>query len=407
MFFNRNLENAFMTASSSFSAVVLTGARQVGKTTFLRHISEPKRKYVSLDSLDYRKMAKNDPRLFLSNFPPPVIIDEIQYAPELLPYIKVMIDEARFKGKLDCNGMFWLTGSQQFHMMKDVTESLAGRIAVFNLLGLSNRELVDRGNQPFLPDTFTHDGMNMVGAPEFFKQIWRGSYPGIITRDDSDWNIFFDSYINTYIERDVRDLTQVADLGKFHSFIKAAAARTGQLLNYASLARDADVSQPTAKNWMSVLVTSGLVYLLYPFYKNLNKRMISTPKLYFVDTGLAAFLTNWNTPEVLNAGAMSGEFIETWCISELLKSYLHSGRQAPFFYYRDKEKREIDLLIENNGTLHPIEFKKSATLKKSDVATFRVLEKFKVPIGHGALISLSPENIMISENCSAIPAPFL
>lgn len=407
MFFNRNLENAFMAASSSFSAVVLTGARQVGKTTFLRHISEPKRAYVSLDSLDYRQMAKNDPRLFLSNFPPPVIIDEIQYAPELLPYIKVMIDEARFKEKSDCNGMFWLTGSQQFHMMKDVTESLAGRIAVFNLLGLSNRELVGRGNQPFLPDTFTHDGMDMTGAPDFFKRIWRGSFPGVITRDDSDWNIFFDSYINTYIERDVRDLTQVADLGKFHSFIKAAAARTGQLLNYASLARDADISQPTAKNWMSVLVTSGLIYLLYPFYKNLNKRMISTPKLYFIDTGLAAFLTNWNIPEVLSAGAMSGEFFETWCFSELLKSYLHSGRQAPFFYYRDKEKREIDLLIENNGVLHPVEFKKSATLKKSDVANFRVLEKFKVPIGHGALISLSPENIMISENCTAIPAPFL
>lgn len=407
MFFDRNLETAFKAASSSFSAVLLTGARQVGKTTFLRHIAEKERTYVTLDSLDYRQMAKNDPRLFLSNFPPPVIIDEIQYAPELLPYIKVMIDEARFKNASDCNGMFWLTGSQQFHMMKDVTESLAGRIAVFNLLGLSNRELSDQESRPFLPDTFSGNDMVMIDAPVFFKKVWRGSFPGVITRNDSDWSIFFDSYINTYIDRDVRDLTQVADLGKFYSFTKAAAARTGQLLNYASLARDADISQPTAKSWMSVLVTSGLVYLLYPFYRNLNKRMLSTPKLYFLDTGLAAFLTNWNTSEVLSAGAMSGEFFETWCFSELLKSYLHSGRQAPFFYYRDKEKREIDLLIENNGVLHPVEFKKSATLKKSDIATFRVLEKIKVPVGQGALISLSPENIMISENCSAIPAPLL
>ncbi|MDD5698606.1 MAG: ATP-binding protein [Victivallaceae bacterium] len=407
MFFNRNLETAFKAASSSFSAVLLTGARQVGKTTFLRHIAEKERTYVSLDSLDYRQMAQNDPRLFLSNFPPPVIIDEIQYAPELLPYIKVMIDESRFNDSGNSNGMFWLTGSQQFHMMKNVTESLAGRIAVFNMLGLSNRELANQRSRPFLPDTFSGNEMNMLNASDFFKRIWRGSFPGVITRKDSDWSIFFDSYINTYIDRDVRDLTQVADLGKFYSFIKAAAARTGQLLNYANLARDADISQPTAKNWMSVLVTSGLVHLLYPFYKNLNKRMISTPKLYFLDTGLAAFLTNWNTPEVLNAGAMSGEFFETWCFSELLKSYLHSGLQAPFYYYRDKEKREIDLLIEHNGVLHPVEFKKSATLKKSDIVTFSVIEKFKVPVGHGALISLNPENIMISENCSAIPAPWL
>ncbi len=407
MFIKRNLETAFKAANASFSVLLLTGARQVGKTTFLRHIAEKSRKFVSLDNLDYRLMAKNDPRLFLSNFPPPVIIDEIQYAPELLPYIKMMIDEARFKNSPDCNGMFWLTGSQQFQMMKGVTESLAGRVAIFNLLGLSNRELAGQANQPFLPETFSNNGITMVGAPEFFHRVWRGSFPGIITRTDSDWQIFYDSYVQTYVERDVRDLTQVGDLGRFFSFLKAAAARTGQLLNYSSLARDADISQPTAKSWMSILVTSGLAYLLYPYYKNLNKRMVSTPKLYFLDTGLAAYLTSWNTPQALSAGAMSGAFFETWCIAELLKSYLHSGLQAPFFYYRDKEMQEIDLLIEYNGILHPVEFKKSAALKKNDIANFGVLEKFKMPLGGGALISLSPETIMMTAKCHAVPAPLL
>jgi predicted AAA+ superfamily ATPase len=407
MFIKRNLEAAFKAANASFSILLLTGARQVGKTTFLRHIAEKNRKFVSLDNLDYRMMAKNDPRLFLSNFPPPVIIDEIQYAPELLPYIKMMVDETVFKNSPDRNGMFWLTGSQQFQMMKGVTESRAGRVAIFNLLGLSNHELAGQRNQPFLPETFSSEGMTLIETPEFFRRIWRGSFPGGITHGDGNWQIFYDSYVQTYVERDVRDLTQVGDLGRFLSFLKAAAARTGQLLNYSSLARDADISQPTAKSWMSILVASGLVYLLYPYYKNLNKRMISTPKLYFLDIGLAAYLTSWNTPQVLSGGAMSGAFFETWCIAELLKSYLHSGRHAPFFYYRDKEMQEIDLLIEHNGTLHPVEFKKTANLKKSDIATFALLDKFKMPVGNGALISLSQENIMITGKCAAIPATLL
>lgn len=407
MYIKRNLELAFNAANESFSILLLTGARQVGKTTFLRHIAAKNRKFVSLDNLDYRMMAKNDPRLFLSNFAPPVIIDEIQYAPELLPYIKIMVDEARFKNSPDCNGMFWLTGSQQFQMMKGVTESLAGRVAIFNLLGLSNRELAGQSSQPFLPETFSKGGMPLVEAPEFFRRVWRGSFPGIVTRADSDWQIFYDSYVQTYVERDVRDLTQVGDLGRFFNFLKAAAARTGQLLNYSSLARDADVSQPTAKSWMSILETSGLVYLLYPYYKNLNKRMVSTAKLYFLDTGLAAYLTSWNTSQALNDGAMNGAFFETWCIAELLKSYLNSGRQAPFFYYRDKDMQEIDLLIEDNGVLHPVEFKKSANMKKSDIATFGALDNSKTPTGSGALVSLSPENIMMTGKCYAIPAPLL
>jgi len=407
MFIKRNLETAFQAANQSFSVLLLTGARQVGKTTFLRHLAGENRKFVSLDNLDYRRMAQTDPRLFLSNFPPPVIIDEIQYAPELLPYLKMAVDEARFKDAPNNNGMFWLTGSQQFHLMRGVTESLAGRIAIFNLLGLSNHELAGCGNQPFLPEDFSGAGMSMIETPELFHRIWRGSFPGMVPLQDSDWNTFYNSYVQTYLERDIRDLTQVADLGRFFAFLKTAAARTGQMLNYAALARDADISQPTAKSWLSLLVTSGLAYLLPPYYKNVNQRITSTPKFYFLDTGLAAYLTSWNTPQVLCDGAMSGAFFETWCVSELLKSYLHSGKQPPFFYYRDKDKREIDLVIENNGSLYPIEFKKSAAPKTSDISAFRLLEQYKMPVGKGALISMNPDTLMLTESCRTIPAPLL
>ncbi len=407
MFIKRNLETAFNKANESFSVLLLTGARQVGKTTFLRHVAEPNRKFVTLDNLDYRQMAKTEPRLFLSNFPPPVIIDEIQYAPELLPYIKMAVDESKYNDSANSNGMFWLTGSQQFHLMKGVTESLAGRVAIFNLLGLSNHELADQSNLPFLPENFSGDGMSMIEVPDLFYRIWRGSFPGMTTLQDSDWNTFYSSYVQTYLERDVRDLTQVADLDRFFAFLKTSAARTGQMLNYAALARDADISQPTAKSWMSILVTSGLAYLLQPYYKNVNKRITSTPKFYFLDTGLAAYLTSWNTPQVLCDGAMSGAFFESWCVSELLKSYLHSGLQAPFFYYRDKDKREIDLVIENNGTLYPAEFKKSASPKRNDVSAFHLLEQYKMPIGTGALISMNPDTLMLTESCRTIPAPLL
>lgn len=407
MFIKRNLESAFLTANKSFSVLLVTGARQVGKTTFLRHLAEEKRKFVSLDNLEYREMAKNDPRLFLSNFPAPLIIDEIQYAPELLPYIKMAVDEARFKDPENSNGMFWLTGSQQFHLMKGVTESLAGRVAIFNLLGLSNHETAGTDSQPFLPESFSGTGMKMLGSPELFHRIWRGSFPGMFMLQDSEWSTFYNSYVQTYLERDIRYLTQVADLGRFFTFLKSAAARTGQMLNYAALSRDADISQPTAKSWLSLLLTSGLAYLLPPYYRNVNQRISSTPKFYFLDTGLAAYLTSWNTPQVLCDGAMSGAFFETWCVSELLKSYLHNGQEPPFFYFRDKDKHEIDLLIEYNGALHPIEIKKSASPKSSDISAFRLLKQYQMPIGKAALISMNPDILMLTESCRTIPAPLL
>lgn len=405
MFVERNIKDAFERVNSFFPVVLLIGARQVGKSTFLRKIAEPGRKYVSLDPLDVQKQPREDPRLFLANNPAPVIFDEIQNVPELLPYIKALVDEARITLPEKAKGMFWLTGSQQFHLMKGVSESLAGRIGILNLYGLSNAEIEGRRSQAFLPDTQSAN-VPAKSPIEVFERIWCGSYPEIATAnpDANMWSAFFQSYIQTYLMRDVRALTQVADEHKFYDFLRAVAARTGQMLNYSSLARDADISQPTAKSYLSILETSGIVKLLYPYSRNKIRNMVSTPKLHMLDTGLAAFLTGWTSPEVLMNGAMAGAFFESWCVTEILKSYVNAGESPSFYYYRDKDKNEIDLVIEREGKIYPVEFKKAATVSKADVRHFNKLSNFNMPLGTGTLISLYPDAILIKENVKAIPA---
>ncbi len=405
MFIERNIKDTFERINSFFPVVLLIGARQVGKSTFLRKIAEPGRKYVSLDPLDVQKQAREDPRLFLANNPAPVIFDEIQNVPELLPYIKVLVDKARITSPGKAKGMFWLTGSQQFHLMKGVSESLAGRIGILNLYGLSNAEIEGRRSQAFLPDTQSAS-VPAKSPIEVFEKIWRGSYPEIATAnsDANMWSAFFQSYIQTYLMRDVRALAQVADEHRFYDFLRAVAARTGQMLNYSSLARDADISQPTAKSYLCILETSGIVKLLYPYSRNKIRNMVSTPKLHMLDTGLAAFLTGWTSPEVLMNGAMAGAFFESWCVAEILKSYVNAGESPSFYYYRDKDKNEIDLVIEREGKIYPVEFKKAATVSKADVKRFNKLSNFNMPVGTGALISLYPDAILIKENVKAIPA---
>ena len=405
MFVERNIKEAFERVNSFFPIVLVIGARQVGKSTFLRKVAEPTRKYVSLDPLDIQKQAREDPRLFLANNPAPVIFDEIQNVPELLPYIKAVVDEVRQTSPEKAKGMFWLTGSQQFHLMKGVSESLAGRVGILNLYGLSNAELDGRKSQPFLPDN-PLPSVPVKSPIEVFTRIWRGSYPEIATAnpDTNIWSAFFQSYIQTYLMRDVRALTQVADEHKFYDFLRAVAARTGQMLNYSSLARDADISQPTAKSYLSILETSGIVKLLYPYSRNKTRNMVSTPKLHMLDTGLAAFLTGWTSPEVLMNGAMAGAFFESWCVAEIIKSYVNAGETPNFYYYRDKDKNEIDLVIERNGKIYPVEFKKAAAVSKSDVKHFNKLSDLKTPVGTGTLISLYPDSILIKDTVKTIPS---
>lgn len=330
---SRTLETFFRKADRQFPVLLVTGARQVGKTTFVQQLRTEERTYVTLDDPTARTLAKSDPPLFLQRFRPPVLIDEFQCAPELLPHIKMAVDRERKAG------LFWLTGSQQFHAIKGVSESLAGRVGIVYLMGLSRRELIGdaQSHHPFIPDPRPVSrrlrSSRRSSLEEIYRAIWRGSFPAIATDASMDRDLFYGSYVQTYLQRDVRDLAQVGDEMAFLRFLRTAAARTAQMLNFADLARDADVAPNTAKAWLSILQASGIVYLLEPWHSNLTKRLVKTAKLYFVDTGLCAYLTEWSSPQTLEAGAMSGSILETWVVAEILKSFLHNGRKAPLYYY--------------------------------------------------------------------------
>lgn len=401
----RTLEETIKTLSNAFPVILLTGPRQVGKTTLLGAIAEPSRNYVTLDDLEQRYLAQSDPKLFLQRHRPPIIIDEIQYAPELFSVIKMMVDKDKTVGQ------FWLTGSQKFHLMQGVTESLAGRVAVLDLLGLSQSEIQERQQLPFLPTQAWLEQARKTAQDmplmQVFERIWRGSYPRVALDEAMPRDAFYNGYLQTYLQRDVRDLTQVGDERSFYLFIRAAAARTGQLLNYADLARDVDLDQKTVKSWLSILEASGIIYLLQPWHSNVTKRLIKTPKLYFLDTGLCAYLTQWSSPESLEAGAMAGAILETYMVSEIMKSYWHNGLNPALYFYRDKEKREIDLLIEQDNQLYPIEFKKSASPSRSASKHFKILESQDCNVGAGAVICLMDTDLPLSSKVTAIPISYL
>ncbi|MDP6045684.1 MAG: ATP-binding protein [Phycisphaerae bacterium] len=400
MYINRTITSSVQRASEQFPVLLITGPRQVGKTTCLRHSAEPNRTYVTLDDPQARMLAKEDPGLFLQRFAAPVLIDEIQYAPELLGLIKIAVDSNANKGD------YWLTGSQQFHLIANVSESLAGRVGILQLLGFSTSELAGNveNRAGFSPEAFSPASDEALGLVELYERIWRGAFPAIAIDSNMDRDLFYCSYVQTYLQRDVKSLLNIGDEMAFMKFLRAAAARTGQLLNMANMARDADISPNTAKKWLSVLVASGLVYLLEPYHNNLTKRMVKAPKLYFLDTGLAAYLTQWSSPQTVEAGAMSGAFFETWIIAEVLKSYLHAGKPAPIYYYRDTDKKEIDLLIVQDGVIRPVEIKKTSAPTEKDVRHFSVLKKLKTTLGPGAVICMTDSPMPINRTVQALPA---
>ena len=407
MYRHRTLESYVNAATKQFPVLLLTGARQVGKTTMLQSLAQKKRAYVTLDDPLVLALAKEDPPLFFQRFTPPMFIDEIQYAPELLPYIKIEVDRNR------APGLFWITGSQQFHLMKGVSESLAGRVGIVHLLGLSARELADQGTEspPFLPTTEgirkRMQASGRLTLKTLYRLIWRGAFPAIGLNPSMDRDLFYSSYVQTYLQRDVRDLARVGDEMAFLRFLRATAARTGQLLNLSEMARDIGVAVNTAKNWLSILEASGIVYHLEPYHTNVTKRLVKTPKIYMLDTGLCAYLTEWSSPETLEAGAMSGAILETWIMGELLKSWWHNGRREPFYFFRDKDGKEIDLLIVQDGTVYPLEFKKTASPGKADVRHFQALEKLKIPVGPGGVICLAEHFLPLTSSVQAIPVSAL
>lgn len=414
MDFPRTLRDHFLACSAAFGVVLLTGARQVGKTTLLRDLSEPARQYVTLDDPLVLELAKSDPALFVQRYAPPVLIDEVQYAPELLPHIKMRVDAAARNGS-NAAGLYWLTGSQPFHLMRGVSESLAGRVAVVQMLGLSRQEAMGLGDvrlPPFLPSPAVLAARRKyakepLSATALFAQIWRGAFPALARNTRMSRDVFFSSYLQTYIQRDVRALARAGDETAFTRFVAATAARTGQLLNTADLARDVDIAPNTAKQWLSILQASGLVTLLQPWHNNTTKRLVKTPKLYFLDTGLASYLTRWSSPEALEAGAMSGAIFETWVVVEVLKSYWHTGQSPQCYYFRNKDGYEIDLVIEQDGKLYPIECKKSASPSRQALQGFQSLRQTGVPVAEGAVVCLASGTIPLSAEVEAINAAYL
>ncbi len=406
--YKRTLAKKLKEISKSFPVILLTGPRQVGKTTLFEICASQKMQYVTLDDLDVRDLAQNDPGLFIQTYKTPLIIDEVQYAPQLFSYIKIAVDRERK------NGMYWLTGSQKFHLMKGVTESLAGRVAIVDLLGFSNAEIEARENtKPFIPDVkWINMARKNIKKPKqldaIYKQIWRGSFPKVnVDKKELTRQIFYSSYIRTYLQRDVKDILKISDENAFYNFISAVAARTGNLLNYNDLARDVGIDNKTAKSWLSVLETSGLVYVLNSYHNNLSKRLVKTPKIYFLDTGLCAYLTKWTDAKSLQNGAMSGAILETYIFAEILKSYWHNGVEPNFYYYRDADQKEIDLVIETAETLYPIEFKKTATPSKNSSKNFLELKKFNKKIGHGVVICFVEKDISLSKDVTAIPVGYI
>lgn len=415
MYIERTIESTVRNVSETFPVLLLTGPRQVGKTTLLEKIAAPERKRVSLDNPTLRALARKDPELFLQRYGPPVLIDEVQYAPELFPYIKIIVDKRK-----KC-GDFWLTGSQMFRMMKNVTESLAGRAGIVPMLGLSSAETDGRHPGPFTVDD-TDLAKRMNGASqktvtEIFERIFKGSMPRLYENDKVDRELYFESYLDTYISRDIRDLDQVADESAFLSFIKIVAARTATNVNYETLAAETGISAPTAKKWLSILVSCGVVALIGPYSNNALKRVVKAPRMYFLDTGLASHLMGWGSAAVLESSAMSGEFFETWVVSEIYKSYLNAGRRPPLFFYRDSNKKEIDLIIYADGVVHPVEIKKSASPVKA-TKNFSVLSPIeeepriedgaashiKTVIGKGGVICMASDLIPIDRKNTYIPA---
>ncbi len=405
MYIARHMEQVLEQINTQYPVLLVTGPRQVGKTTMLEHLAPKEgrgRETITLDDLTVRELAKTDPKMFFQLHRPPLLIDEVQYAPELFPHIKMMVDERRQPGD------FWLTGSQLFSMMEGVQESLAGRVALLQLSPLSYGELIaDGGTTPFrvdLPALTQRQAVRpALDTPAIFQRIFTGGMPALASGQYANPSIFYSSYISTYLDRDVRRLSVGIDDLKFLGFLRAAAARTGQQVNYKGIADDAEIDQATAKSWLHILEALGIVFLLRPYSNNVLKRTVSTPKLYFYDTGLVCYLTRWSSPETAMNGAMSGALLENYAVAEIMKTYQNAGQESFLYYYRDKDAREIDLLLEQDGKLFPIEIKKMAAPPKKLTKVFELIDKSPLQRGTGAVLCMADNLGAFDQNNLIVP----
>lgn len=416
MYIKRHMEKVIQNTEKGFKALLLTGPRQVGKSTVLKHMYGD-RKYLTFDDPLLLEETKREPGLFFRNNRPPVILDEVQYITELFPYIKMECD------RTDEKGLFLLTGSQQYHLMKNISESLAGRTAILELSGLSLREMQgDEFSDPFIPseDYIEKRRKSNRRCENIWKVIHRGGYPALAD-EQVDWQTFYSSYVQTYLDRDINELGNVKDRLKFTQFLTAMAARTGQMLNYSTVAEQIEVSVATVKAWTSILEASGIVYIMQPYSNSALTRAVKTPKLYFRDTGLVCYLTRYPTYETAMNGAMAGSLFETFVVSEILKSFSNAGKDYRMYvsYYRGKDKRgnqesgvpkeaEIDLLIEEGDTLYPVEIKMSANPKFTMTNAFDVIDRIPgKQRGTGAVVCLYSDVLWLNERTAALPVEYV
>ena len=402
-YIKRTLEQKILEINEDYSCLLLIGPRQVGKTTMLEHLMEgTNRQKVTLDDTENRRLAKTDPALFLELHPAPVLIDEVQYAPELFSYIKINVDNGAAPGS------YWLTGSQAFQLMEPAQESLAGRTAIVHMSALSQSELYgDHWSEPLSLDlqklNNRKEHLAACGSAEMFERIWNGGMPGHRSGRFKDRDVFYSSYIQTYINRDVTDMIPGVDKLLFADFIRAAACRVGQMLNTHDIAGDVGVSDDTAKRWLQVLEKSEVIFYLRPYSNNLLKRTVKTPKMYFFDTGLVAYLTKYSSPEILMNGAINGAILENYTVAEIRKTWLNSAKECLMHYYRDKDTNEIDMVVEADGELHPLEIKKSTNPGTELASAFKVLDKGSVPRGAGAILCLREEVSAIDRSTFILP----
>ena len=400
MYYQRTLTSIIENASRSFKVVILSGPRQVGKSTLLNKLIDKNRVRVSLDDSDALTLAKQDPNMFFQVYKPPLLIDEVQRAPELLLYIKKLVDDTHEKG------LFWLTGSQKFSLMQSVSESLAGRVAILDIQGLSQAEKNRTPNSlPFTPDIPLNTHKTVLQPIEVFNMIHKGSYPQLFD-GTTDWNLYYKSYVETYLMRDVKEIVNIDNELNFIRFLKVIAARSSQIINYADIARDVGISPNTIKNWISILQTLGIIYLLQPYYiNNVGKRFIKSPKLYFMDTGLCSYLCMINDSNTLFNSSLSGEMFETYAVSEIIKSYIHNGKTPYIYYLRTSNGEEIDIVIEENNKVYPIEIKKTSTPTISMSKNFKLIKEDKR--GIGCILCLSDKFIPMSRDVYTIPISYI
>ena len=403
-YITREMEKKFLHMSDAFKAVMLVGARQVGKSTMLEHLAQDhERTFVSMDDFQNRELAQSDPALFFQMYKPPILIDEVQKAPALFERIKILCDQS------DERGLFWLTGSQSRKLIREAGDTLAGRICILRMYSLSQTELAEIRLQEPLDFSFEKLTVRSRLFPEnnildIYERIWRGGMPDLQKMDASQIQEYWNSYIETYLMRDAVDDNGITNTEGFRKFLRACAAFTGQLLNYHDLAAAAGVSDATAKEWVQILQAMGLIFLLEPLYSNELKRMIKTPKLYFCDTGLCAYLSSWTSRDTLMNGAASGHYFETYVIGEMLRYYTYTGSKVNLNFYRDTNQKEIDLVVEQDGVLHPIEIKKSSNPDRKAIRAFGVLEKTGKTVGGGGVVCMAERPFPIDAQNTLIPA---